>query len=114
MIGSIRANTGESGISGTSVVSIFPHGAAACGAQDMAGNVWERCSTLLIPYPFKGEVAAESLYTANKLTCGMNVVRGGSWIDSRARARCAYRISYFPGFDFDYFGFRLARLFSAE
>jgi len=42
---SIEANIDESAIGGTSVVGIFPHGAAGCGAEEMGGNVWEWCST---------------------------------------------------------------------
>jgi formylglycine-generating enzyme required for sulfatase activity len=53
MIASIQANTSESRIGGTSVVGIFPHGAAACGAEELSGNVWEWCSTPRLKYPFK-------------------------------------------------------------
>lgn len=118
IIASIRANTDESGIGGTSVVGIFPHGAAACGAQDMAGNVWEWCSTPPVRYPFKGEVDAETLYTANKRVSDTYVLRGGSWGYNRADARCAYRVGFgrgsTPDFYYDHNGFRLARLFSLE
>jgi formylglycine-generating enzyme required for sulfatase activity len=34
-------NTYESGLSGTTAVGMYPAGAAACGAFDMSGNVWE-------------------------------------------------------------------------
>ncbi|MCX7790137.1 MAG: SUMF1/EgtB/PvdO family nonheme iron enzyme [Chloroflexaceae bacterium] len=112
MIASIRANTSESGIDGTSVVGIFPHGAAACDAQDMAGNVWEWCSTPLVPYPFEGEVDAETLYTANKRASKTYVLRGGSWNSYRVNARCAYRFADYPGGVTGIFGLRLARLFS--
>jgi formylglycine-generating enzyme required for sulfatase activity/energy-coupling factor transporter ATP-binding protein EcfA2 len=108
----IQANIDESRIRETSVVGIFPHGAAACGAEELAGNVWEWCSTPKLDYPFKGEVSAESLYTGNKRASSTYVLRGGSWDILRARARCASRDADSPDFDLDYFGFRLARLFS--
>ncbi len=106
----IQANIDESRIGGTSVVGIFPHGAAACGAEELAGNVWEWCSTPKPDYPFKGEVTAESLYTGNKRASNTYVLRGGSWNFPRDDARCASRNGHPP--DIDLSGFRLARLFS--
>ena len=113
MIASIQANTSESRIGGTSVVGIFPHGAAACGAEELAGNVWEWCSTPKLNYPFKGEVSAESLYTRNKRADSAYVLRGGSWRRNRVLARCACRTVSFPDLGVGDNGFRLARLFSS-
>ena len=110
---SIQANTSESQIRSTSVVGIFPHGVAACGAEELAGNVWEWCSTPYLEYPFKDEVIAESLYTKNKRAGRTCVLRGGSWNLNRVHARCACRNAGNPDFDYDYIGFRLARLFSS-
>ncbi|MBL8157682.1 MAG: SUMF1/EgtB/PvdO family nonheme iron enzyme, partial [Anaerolineae bacterium] len=40
-----RANTREAGIqSRSTAVGMYPHGAAECGALDMAGNLWEWCA----------------------------------------------------------------------
>jgi formylglycine-generating enzyme required for sulfatase activity len=110
IIVSIRANTYESRIGGTSVVGIFPHGAAACGAEELSGNVWEWCSTPVLDYPFKGEVSAENIYTGN--TDSVYVLRGGSWDLNRADAGCASRGASPPVFDSGHSGFRVARLFS--
>ncbi|MGQ9775248.1 formylglycine-generating enzyme family protein [Chloroflexus sp.] len=96
----IRANTKESKIGGTSVVGIFPRGAAACGAEELAGNVWEWCSTPYLNYPFQGEVDAESLYTGNK-RAGRYVLRGGSWLNARTFARGAYRDGLNPDYVYD-------------
>ena len=112
MIASIQANTSESRIGGTSVVGIFPHGAAACGAEELAGNVWEWCSTPYLEYPFKDEVSAESLYTKNK-RAGRYVLRGSSWYYPRVLAYCACRYDLNPVLGYDILGFRLARLFSS-
>ncbi|NWF78931.1 MAG: SUMF1/EgtB/PvdO family nonheme iron enzyme [Chloroflexi bacterium] len=109
---SIQANIDESTIGGTSVVGIFPHGAAACGAEELAGNVWEWCSTPKLKYPFEGEVSVESLYTGNKRVSGRYVLRGGSWGRYRVYARCAYRLATTPDVVTGNYGFRLARLFS--
>jgi formylglycine-generating enzyme required for sulfatase activity len=96
MIASIQANIDESKISGTSVVGIFPHGAAACGAEELAGNVWEWCSTPYLEYPFKDEVIAESLYTKNKRAGRTCVLRGGSWFVDRVHAGCTWRLRSQP------------------
>jgi formylglycine-generating enzyme required for sulfatase activity len=112
MIASIQANIDESKISGTSVVGIFPHGAAACGAEELSGNVWEWCSTPPLKYPFKGEVSADSLYTRNKRAGGTYELRGGSWNLPRDLARCACRLDGNPDDHHVLYGFRLARLFS--
>ncbi len=109
---SIQANTSESQIKSTSVVGIFPHGAAACGAEELSGNVWEWCSTPKLDYPFKGEVSAESIYTENKRASSSYVLRGGSWNIARGSARCAGRSDDDPVSDTGDSGFRLARLFS--
>lgn len=109
---SIQANIDESEIDNTSVVGIFPHGAAACGAEELSGNVWEWCSTLKLDYPFKGEVSVESFYTMNKSTRSSNVLRGSSWLFHRDNARCAARFGLNTATNSDDCGFRLARLFS--
>jgi formylglycine-generating enzyme required for sulfatase activity len=92
-------------------VGIFPHGSADCGAEELAGNVWEWCSTTFIAYPFKDDIIAETLYTRNKRASRTYVLRGGAWHGSRAYARCAFRVG--GSFARDDYGFRLARLFSS-
>ena len=109
IVSSIEANVEASGIDHPSVVGIFPHGAAACGAEDMAGNVWEWCSTRYVPYPLGADIKPGSFYN---LTRDGIVLRGGSWDNSAAVARCASRGSGTPGLDVGNLGFRLARLFS--
>ncbi|WP_322822068.1 NACHT domain-containing protein [Chloroflexus sp.] len=108
----IRANTFESSINQPSVVGIFPHGAAACGAEDMAGNVWEWCSTLYLSYPLGDELEAESLHKRTK--DAKYVLRGGSWYYDRDNARCAYRLPNPPDHDRGNWGVRLARTFSSS
>ena len=97
-------------INGTSVVGIFPHGAAACGAQDMAGNVWERCSTQFLSYEEikkTGHVEPETLYTIENETGESRtyVLRGGSWFAAPRFARCACRYSGYPADWLDRTGF---------
>jgi formylglycine-generating enzyme required for sulfatase activity len=112
----IRANIRETKIGGTSAVGIFPHGAAACGAQDVAGNVWEWCSTPFLPYQDireTGGVAPITLYNLSRKGAARTyVLRGGSWPYARVFARCACRHVGRPGRWYDLIGLRLARLFS--
>ncbi|ABY35980.1 MULTISPECIES: SUMF1/EgtB/PvdO family nonheme iron enzyme [Chloroflexus] len=106
----LRANTHESGIGQLSVVGVFPHGAVACGAEDMAGNVWEWCSTPYLRYPLSGDVVAENLQKRTK--DARYVLRGGSWISDRGGARCASRGGLNPVNVYADWGVRLARTFS--
>ncbi len=109
---SIQANVDGSKIRGTSVVGIFPHGVAACGAEELGGNVWEWCSTRKVDYPFTGEVSTENLYNQSKYSKNTYVLRGGSWDYDPDNARCAYRADNNPAISNDSSGFRLAFLFS--
>jgi formylglycine-generating enzyme required for sulfatase activity len=110
----IPANISESGLSGPSAVGIFPHGAAACGAEELAGNVWEWCSSRYQDYPLPPDLPAETYdtYRRHERTKRRFVLRGGSWDHYRPDARCACRYDNSPGVDGDFLGFRLARLFS--
>jgi formylglycine-generating enzyme required for sulfatase activity len=113
---SIRANTDKSGLKQTSVVGIFPHGAAACGAQDLAGNVWEWCSTTrhdYKKYPTPENLTVYTADTPEEQKSSPFVLRGGSWYVIQSFARCAYRLYFNPDSLNDGFGVRLARLFSS-
>lgn len=77
-----RANTTEAGIGNRSTaVGMYPHGVAACGALDMAGNLWEWClndydNPRIIDY---GNVESK-------------VLRGGSVDSYLHNATCAFRL----------------------
>ncbi|OAN43900.1 hypothetical protein A6A03_17440 [Chloroflexus islandicus] len=108
---SIAANTKESDIGGTSAVGIFPHGAAACGAEEVSGNVWEWCSTPYQRYPLS-DLSAKTFDTPTNIPM---ILRGGSFYNDRAFGRCASRGDSSPGIDAGVArGFRLARLFSVN
>ena len=74
---------------GTTAVCTYPQGAAACGAWDLSGNVWEWTS---------------SWYDKQRR---YRVLRGGSWWNEAEDARCAVRGWDIPdGFGNGY-GFRV-------
>jgi formylglycine-generating enzyme required for sulfatase activity len=85
-----RCNLNDAGIGGTSAVGIFPAGNAVCGAADMAGNVWEWCSTR---WQANYEEYAASV---NDDLAGSErrVLRGGAFYNSSNLLRCASRNFY--------------------
>jgi formylglycine-generating enzyme required for sulfatase activity len=93
-----RANTTEAGINYRSTaVGMYPGGRAACGAFDMAGNLWEWCLNKHgnIPYVTIDESGED------------RVLRGGSFDDNRDLAAAAVRDANDPDIDNHGFGCRL-------
>jgi len=99
-----RANTAQGGKGATTPVGSYPASASPCGAQDVAGNVWEWTSSLFQPYPYDQSDGRESVASA-----GARTLRGGSWDHSGNHARAAYRLDERPNFAWIFIGFRLAR-----
>lgn len=91
-----RANTRLARKGATTPVDAYLAGAAACGALDMAGNVWEWC---LNSY-------ADPTYSAvdGHLT---RVLRGGSFVDIPDYAVCGSRFNDLPNRRLDYWGLRV-------
>jgi formylglycine-generating enzyme required for sulfatase activity len=99
-------NNGESGPGATTPVGQYsPAGDSPYGCADMAGNVWEWCSSLYQPYPYERGDGRENLEEQ-----GNRVLRGGSWYnDNPAWVRCASRDGDLPGLNYGLLGFRVAR-----
>ena len=82
-----RCNTYEAGVVTTVPVGKYsPAGDSPYGCVDMAGNVWE--------------------WTATRDAVDW-VVRGGSFINDRFQARCAFRDWALPNSGLRFYGFRL-------
>ena len=85
-------------------VGSFPAGASWCGAQDMAGNVWQWCGD------WYGNYSATPVTNPSGPATGIYCVyRGGSWNNTRGDfLRGVYRNSVVPGYSGYSFGFRCA------
>ncbi|MFZ1464856.1 MAG: SUMF1/EgtB/PvdO family nonheme iron enzyme, partial [Anaerolineae bacterium] len=76
---------------------------------DMAGNVWEWTRSAWgeekpeFGYPYRADDGREDQSRTNV----HRVVRGGSFIFSDDRVRCAYRLRPPPGARYDNVGFRV-------
>ncbi len=66
----------------------------AWGIHDMHGNVWEWCSSLMMPYPYRADDGREDLSD----TSSPRLLRGGSWDNDLIDCFCrsAYRNPYAP------------------
>ena len=84
-----RCNSVESGWGWTVPVHAHPEGAAACGAEQLAGNVWE----------WVGEPSDDD---------GWRSVRGGSYLDTAWGVRCARALPADPERATPTTGFRIA------
>jgi hypothetical protein len=83
-----KCNTDESGINGTTPVDKYaPAGDSPYGVSDMAGNIWEWCSSQYKDYPYRADDGREDLtdYEVPR------VLRGGSFYLDAWAARCASR-----------------------
>lgn len=99
-----RANSKELSPERTTPVGIFPDGGSAEGLLDLAGNVWEWCSTACAGYPYNAGNDRESLARGTT-----RILRGGSWYNHHNRVRCASRDNARPDLRLDRYGFRVAR-----
>lgn len=85
-------------------VGLFTEGRGPYSHEDMAGNVWEWCSSLFWPYPYRADDGREDAASDEP-----RVMHGGSWRSRPLSARCAARQGERPADHFDVVGFRLAR-----
>jgi formylglycine-generating enzyme required for sulfatase activity len=90
------ANCYETKIEAPSATGCFTRGAGPCGAQDLAGNVWEWTRSLWgthgqkpqFAYPYDPKDDRENAMAPRDCA---RVLRGGSWGSNADGARCASR-----------------------
>jgi formylglycine-generating enzyme required for sulfatase activity len=100
-----RANAwGRHPIGHVCAVGLFPEGRGPFGHYDLAGNVWEWCSSLYRPYPFQTDDGREDAASDEP-----RVMHGGSWRSRPISLRCAARQGEPPTDSFEVVGFRIAR-----
>ena len=88
-------------------VGSYPQGASPFGCLDLAGNVWEWCSSLYLAYPYRADDGRER---AGARGGDQRVVRGGSWdLEDPDGFRGAYRLSNYPDGSYFIRGFRCVR-----
>ena len=75
----------------TSPVGAYPDGASPYGALDLAGNVWEWCSSEYKDYPYRVDDGRENLTES-----ALRVLRGGSIGSEASNVRCTVRGSDRP------------------
>ncbi|GEM_PF-1331332 len=95
-------NFSESKLRYTTPVGSYPGGASPYGCLDMAGNVWEWCSSEYKPYPYKADDGREDLTNVKNV----KVRRGGSWLHDANNVRACDRHSLDPNVWYDDLGFR--------
>ncbi len=101
-----KANYNKTGIGATSAVSCFPGGASPCGAMDMAGNVWEWCSSEYKPYPYQADDGREDLMELNDI----KVLRGSGWISDGDYVSVSFRNNGGSNTQYYDIGYRCVRL----
>jgi iron(II)-dependent oxidoreductase len=92
-------------IRGVCAVGLFPQGRGPYGHGDLAGNVWEWCSSLYWPYPYHAGDGREGPGEDTDLS----MMHGGCWRSRRVSVRCAARQGEPSTDSFEVVGFRLAR-----
>ena len=93
-------------ICNVSAVGCYLTGASLYGCEEMSGNVLEWTRSLFQEYPYPEDLKGRQV-REDREQSGTRVLRGGSFIDDRRDARCAYRISNDPDVSNDDVGFRV-------
>jgi formylglycine-generating enzyme required for sulfatase activity len=97
-----RANYSATGLRQPAPIGCFPHGAAVCGAQDLAGNIWEWTAS-------RWEAPQEPVPLRDAGPAAQLLCRGGAFSWEAAYLACDARHWFTPGYRFNLLGFRVVR-----
>jgi hypothetical protein len=86
-----KANTVDSAIGKTTVVTAYPNGVSPYGLMDMVGNAYEWCQT------------------SYRLQSSSKIMRGGCFEHRSSAASCFFRGYSNPAYAHSYYGFRIAK-----
>ncbi len=92
----------DDGYPESSPVGAYPRGVSPCGAEDMAGNVWEWCLDFFADY--KGR---ESTNPRGPTQGARRIYRGGSWKSRSSSLRASARGFNVPTYSSNDVGFRI-------
>jgi len=99
-----NCNCQEGGAGQTTPVGQYsPQGDSFYGIADMAGNIWEWCSSRFQAYPYSTDGDREDLDAT-----GDRVLRGGAYLNESRFMRCTYRYRRLPNSQDGTTGFRVA------
>jgi formylglycine-generating enzyme required for sulfatase activity/tRNA A-37 threonylcarbamoyl transferase component Bud32 len=96
----------DDGYADTAPVGAYPGGASWCGAEDLAGNVWEWVADLYGPYASSSD---RQVNPSGPAIGEARVLRGGSASDNASGVRATNRRRNVPLDGFSVAGFRCAR-----
>jgi formylglycine-generating enzyme required for sulfatase activity len=91
------------GIEATAPVGVAKRNISPLHLHDMAGNVWEWCSSQYAPYPYVGSDGREAMTGE-----APRILRGGSWYSSEVETAGYFRRWLHPASRQFNFGFRIA------
>ncbi|GAB4216747.1 MAG: SUMF1/EgtB/PvdO family nonheme iron enzyme [Roseiflexaceae bacterium] len=99
-----HANYDQTQLGITAPAGCFPAGQAACGALDLAGNVWEWTAT---PWgePLQPAPLVDREAFVSDEDCP--ILAGGAFLDGNEHLCCGARYWNFPNFRDNYWGFRV-------
>ena len=101
-----RMNFLDTRVRGTTPVGVFPAGATPEGGLDLAGQVWEWCSSAVNMENWN-DVSGVGVDADSADATIARAVRGGSWLDSTSGCRPAFRRGLLPVYRNANLGFRL-------
>jgi formylglycine-generating enzyme required for sulfatase activity len=103
-----RAIDDKSNLGRPAPVGVCPAGAAACGAHDLAGNIWEWTMSSYRAYPNGSAIPLDDFELLEHANARDVPARGGSWLNSSIRLQSESRLSNPPAGDlFGAQGFRI-------